>query len=220
MTLVLMIGGWLASWLGLGLAPWIPTTGFIMLLVTLASVSAWKSSATKAITLENNLRPRLVSKCGKDVVGCVKNNVGNRLWRIAVDNDSDKDIPNCRASLISITCDGVAKWNGDNAILTFQPAEEPDAQAKTLYFGKTEYVDVVWCYDDRRGNVPWGFATKKREWPFMPTLLEIFEDGKEYVLTVLITGDGAPVHPVDLKFVFDRNPFARTLEKMEPLACT
>ncbi len=90
--------------------------------------------------------------------------------------------------------------------MTFAQGEEPDALSKTIRYPVAEYLDVL-AVTSRNQVFP---GTKPtiglRLWPFVPSMDEIFSWLGDYLITVVITGDGVmPPITALLKFNWTGN---------------
>jgi hypothetical protein len=129
------------------------------------------------------------------------------FFRIVVNATEESQlVKNCTGFLTRIEKDKKTKFGGNNAQLTFAPGEEPDALSKTIRYPVAEYLDVL-VVTSRNQIFP---GTKPgiglRLWPFVPSMDEIFSWLGEYLITVVITGDGVipPITAV-LKFNWTGN---------------
>ena len=148
---------------------------------------------------------KLSIACDPTVEGCIKLNRWEagpvNFLRISVKTDSVEPITNCKAFLTRIEKNEEKKWGDHSPQLTFSEGEDPDALAKTVYNKVPAFIDVL-------ALTSWGEirpGTKNRIWPFMPRMHEIFSEVGDYVLTVVITGDGAEPITALLKFNWTRN---------------
>jgi hypothetical protein len=146
----------------------------------------------------------------------------NRHYQLEVANISSSDIRRCQAVLKQIDRNGQTMWGGQNAALTFQPAEGDDAISKTIRPGAEQFLDIVVLEFHPFSNVPPGAAaiayqrwdtgsgritvrpcTKGRTWIFNETVEEIFAAGADYFLTLEIGADEMPTMLVKLKFHYE-----------------
>jgi hypothetical protein len=146
----------------------------------------------------------------------------NRHYQIDVVNTSSSDIHSCKAVLKQIDRNGQRVWGGQNAALTFQPAEDDDATRKTIRPETEEHLDVIVLqflpfshthsanvdiayqnWDTRQGDIKVLPCTKGRQWIFDETVEEIFAERADYFLTLEIGADGTPTTLVKLKFHYD-----------------
>jgi hypothetical protein len=148
---------------------------------------------------------KLSIACDPTVEGCIKLNRWEagpvNFLRISIKTDSVEPVTNCKAFLTRIEKNEEKKWGDHSPQLTFSEGEDPDALAKTVYNKVPAFIDVL-------ALTSWGEirpGTKNRIWPFMPRMHEIFSEVGDYVLTVVITGDGAEPITALLKFNWTRN---------------
>lgn len=152
--------------------------------------------------------PHFKIKCDRNIEGCITTNIwrdvsGNglpvRFLHIAISTDCPS-VANCKAFLTRIEKDGKARWIGQEQ-LTFSPSEAADTLAKTLHNKITSFVDVVVITSAKEILV----CTKDRQWFHLPRLHAIFSEYGDYVLTVVVTGDGALSETALLKFNWTGN---------------
>jgi hypothetical protein len=140
--------------------------------------------------------------CDSDVTGCAPYNEWGsgkvRFFRMGVNARSNEAVEGCQAQLVKIEKDRVLKWGYDTAILTFAPGENDDATAKTLYPGKTEFVDLIAVHFTGELRV----GTKNREWLFLPRLNEIFSERGDYTFTIVIVAAGRSAHLTRVQFTW------------------
>jgi hypothetical protein len=157
---------------------------------------------------------RLHIECDSSVEGCVAearwtiNGKPLRVnfFRIAVNVvGQDQSVRNCTGFLRRIEKNGKTKWGGNNAQLTFAQAEEPDTFSKVIRHSVAEYLDVLAVTSGNQifpGTKP---ISGIRGWPFVPGMGEIFSEPGDYLLTVVITGDGVPPITALLKFTWTQD---------------
>jgi len=161
---------------------------------------------------ESSLQPDLQSRrrlkisCDPGINGCVSqvewsSEVKANYSRIKIEADSDESIPNCTGFLTYIEKDGKRMWGVDNAQLTFALGQERDTLSKTIRPGVPEFLDVL-AVSSKNEIYP---STKGRTWPYWPKLSKIFSESGDYLLTVLITGNGVPTVTALLEFAWTQN---------------
>jgi hypothetical protein len=141
----------------------------------------------------------------------------NRTHQIFVTNVSSKPIRQCKAILKQIDRDERQVWGGQDAALTFQPAEQPDTTNKTLWAKRRQALDVLRfelqnreVFSEPDEMSAWDndyvikrlvLATVKGEWIFQEKLEDIFSKQTDYLLTIDIgSAEDAPAYEVKLKF--------------------
>jgi hypothetical protein len=153
--------------------------------------------------LQDQLTPRLNAECCPDIPGCSQPAAGANFLRVAVTSQGVAAVQNCRGRLTQIFRLGEPqpRWSGDLSILTFAPGDAPDAIAKTIHEGVTEYLDVLLI----TYNNQIGVATPNRQWQHLPTLTAIFAQTGTYLLSINISGEGSRTVPVELRFSWTGN---------------
>ena len=144
------------------------------------------------------------------------------FFRVVVNATKESQlVKNCTGFITRIEKDRKTKWGGNNAQVTFAQGEEPDALSKTIRYPVAEYLDVL-AVTSRNQVFP---GTKPtiglRLWPFIPSMDEIFSWLGDYLITVVITGDGVmPPITALLKFNWPGNweTAALTLIQESPAA--
>jgi hypothetical protein len=193
--------------------------GLVLLVLIWRGLSS-RSEAT--VKTELSKEPKLTITCGPIVEGSVAQAWWTingeptpvNFFRVVVNATEESQlVKNCTGFLTRIEKDGKTKWGGNNAQLTFAQGEEPDALSKTIRYPVPEYLDVL-AVTSRNQIFP---GTKPgiglRLWPFVPALDQIFSQIGDYLLTVVITGDGVvPAVTALLKFTW--------LEDLETAALT
>jgi hypothetical protein len=124
-----------------------------------------------------------------------------KFWRLAVKTDCLESVRNCKGFLTRIEKDGIKKWGGESAQLTFAPGEDSDALSKTVYFNILAFLDVL-AVTMRNEIFP---GTKSRVWPYAVDLQSIFADAGKYLLTVAVAGDGSATITATLEFNWTRD---------------
>jgi hypothetical protein len=183
----------------------------------LAFVALWVfvgSVALKNLELHDKLRPKIKIECGRDVVGCHTNPTvlpiiggrGERLgqkvvrfFRAAVSSDFPGIITGCCGKIIAIERDGNLLWGGDTQVLTFAPGNATDALAKVIHESH-EFLDILLISNE--GEI--SMATPGYFWRFEP-LNRIFSDVDDYILTIVIVGNGVGEVRARLRFHWTRN---------------
>jgi hypothetical protein len=141
----------------------------------------------------------------------------NRTYQIFVTNNSSKPVGQCKAVLRQIDRDGTKVWGGQDAALTFQPAERSDTVNKMLWTNRPQALDVLrfelaqrevfaepeeisaWDQNYVVGRLT--PATLNGEWIFQERLEDIFSLRTDYLLTIDIgSGERGPVYELKLKF--------------------
>jgi hypothetical protein len=159
----------------------------------------------------------------------------NRTYQIDVINISSTDIHRCRAILRQIDRNEKPVWGGQDAALTFQPAEDDDALDKTIRPGREPHLDILRLefvpfphvqsataaiayqnWDTHFGTVRVRPCTKDGKWIFHETVEEIFSEKTDYFLTLEIGADETPTELVKLKFHYDNDE--STLEILDQRA--
>jgi len=129
------------------------------------------------------------------------------FFRVVVSATKESQVvKNCTGFITRIEKDRKTKWGGNNAQVTFAQGEEPDALSKTIRYPVAEYLDVLAVTSRNQvfpGTKP---AIGLRLWPFVPSMDEIFSLLGDYLITVVITGDGV-IPPITalLKFNWTGN---------------
>jgi hypothetical protein len=152
--------------------------------------------------LRERLRPKLRMVCDPNFPGCSQRSPHVQWLRVAVDCDGVNSVEGCRGYISNIRKDGLARWTGDSATVTFAPGDEDDATSKTIHSGKSEFLDIFGItYVGSKLHV----ATKGRNWQFAPDLRTIFAETGDYFLTITISGRSVPPIQAELKFTWTRN---------------
>ena len=168
-----------------------------------------KESKTEALS---DRKQKLQIACGPNIEGSVAQAwwtingepLPVNFFRVVVNATQESQlVKNCTGFLTRIEKDGNTKWGGNNAQVTFAQAEEPDALSKTIRYPLAEYLDVL-AVTSRNQVFP---GTKPtiglRLWPFVPTMDEIFSWLGNYLITVVITGDGVCADPITAHLKFN-----------------
>jgi hypothetical protein len=170
---------------------------------------------SKIADLQERLRPKLKMTCDPNYPGCSQRSPRVQWLRIAVNTDGVNSVEECIGHIFNIKKNGTYIWTGDSAAVTFAPGDEPDATCKTIYAGKTEFLDIFGItYEGNELFV----ATKRRDWRFDPDLRRIFAERGEYFLSVTIAGksmgQSMPTIQTELKFDWTGNWATSTLSKV------
>lgn len=149
---------------------------------------------------------------------CVDNSNGpNRTYQIFVTNISSEPVRQCKAILKQIDRDDHLVWGGQDAALTFQPAERPDTTNKTLWPKRSQALDVLRfelqarkTFEEPDEKSEWDEnyvirrlapATVNGEWIFQEKLEDIFSLRADYLLAIDIgSAEEGPAYEVKLKF--------------------
>lgn len=186
--------------------------GLVLLVLIWRGLSS-RSEAT--VKTELSKEPKLTIECGPTVEGSVAQAwwtingepMPVNFFRVVVNATKESQmVKNCTGFLTRIEKDRKTKWGGNNAQVTFAQGEEPDAVSKTIRYPVAEYLDVL-AVTSRNQVFP---GTKPtiglRLWPFVPSMDEIFSWLGDYLITVVITGDGVmPPITALLKFNWTGN---------------
>lgn len=183
-------------------SPWSPAILFVL------GVAAWlynQRDRTRTSTSDK----KLTIRCDANVEGCVTTGMWRgpagagmpvRFLRVAVATDS-ACVTGCKGFLTRIDSAGQKRWGGESAQLTFAPGEDEDALSKTIYTKVPAFLDVLAITSDGDIHV----CTKGRQWLYLPRLHEIFSEVGDYVLTVVLTGDGISSQTSFLRFNWTKN---------------
>ncbi len=154
-------------------------------------------------------KSKLKIECGPNIEGCVATAMWRdpagaampvRFLRIAVFTDSPS-ITGCKGFLTRIESGGKKRWGGESAPLTFAPGEADDALLKTIYSKVPAFLDVLAVTSAGDIHV----CTKGRQWLYLPGLHQIFSEVGDYVVTVVVTGDGISSETSFLRFNWTGN---------------
>jgi hypothetical protein len=104
------------------------------------------------------------------------------FYRVDVHSQSLEPIIDCKASLIRIERNGVEKWSGAKAGLTFEPGEATDSKCRTINPEAKEILDI---FIDREGAI-YPATWPRTHWVYDQALHTIFEDTGDYKLTIVI----------------------------------
>ena len=160
------------------------------------------------LKLEEQCRPKLKVEAGHKVDGSItlhqwQEHHGNVMiplpvcfYRLKVTPTSIGAVTECKAYLTRIDRDGVKRWGGDDAPLTFAPGEAEDALCKTIEDKSEKFIDVLAVTSNGAIHV----GTKNRHWRYLERLHTIFDSPGTYLLTVLVTSPDTVTSRVRLAF--------------------
>ena len=201
---------------------WVITSWWLPLIASMACLLSWrflaktsKESKNSSSIAKDQPDQKLQIACGPHIEGSVAQAwwtingepLPVNFFRVVVNATQDSQlVKNCTGFLTRIEKGRKTKWGGNNAQLTFAPAEKPDALSKTIRYPVAEYLDVLEVTSRNQvfpGTKP---TIGLRLWPFVPAMDEIFSELGDYLLSVAITGKGVvPSITTLLKFNWTGN---------------
>jgi hypothetical protein len=87
------------------------------------------------------------------------------IARLRVDSETESNISGCKATLTSLEKNGKTVVSGVQLRLLFTPAEDPGSDIKTIKYGQSEYLELLWIpalgEPEIMTNFPFAFSEHK-----------------------------------------------------------